>query len=156
MQICSYMTATLIAVFLTACRPAVDVSAERAALDRVDREWATVAGAGSDIDRIVSYWADDARVYPLGMPVVSGKTAIREFVAASLKVPGFSVTWTPEHVEISPDGMLGYSIGTNRFTAADAKGHVVATPGRYVTVWRKQSDGSWKCVVDIWNVGAAS
>lgn len=156
MRLCQFVIAVGSAVSIVGCRPAVDMSAEQSALERTDRDWAAVASAGTNVDSIVSYWADDARIYPVGMPLVSGKTAIREFVVASLKMPGFSITWTPEHVEISPDGKLGYTTGANRVTAPDSTGKVVPTLGRYVTVWRKTSEGKWKCVIDTWNAGPAT
>jgi ketosteroid isomerase-like protein len=28
--------------------------------------------------------------------------------------------------------------------------------GRSVTVWRKDSSGAWKCVIDIWNAAPAA
>jgi hypothetical protein len=60
----------------------------RARILRLDAEWSEVA-QGRDIDRIVSYWADDATVLPPGSPPVAGKPAIREFVAKSFQTPGF-------------------------------------------------------------------
>lgn len=134
------------------CRSGIDLDAERAALRQIDQEWAAAVGGG-DLERIVSYWTDDAKVYPPGMPVVEGKAAIREFVAGSLKIPGFALSWQPSEVVVSPDGRLGYTTGTNRTKAPDAEGNPVTTEGRYVTVWRKEPGGSWKCSIDIWNIG---
>lgn len=141
-------------VLVIGCQPRVDLSAERDALSQTDQKWAEVSAAGSDVERIVAYWSDDARIFPPGMPVVEGKAAIREFVTSSLKIPGFSVTWQVAQAVISPDGRLGYTTGTNRMVAPDSTGKLVTTQGRYVTVWRKESDGSWKCVIDFWNSGA--
>jgi ketosteroid isomerase-like protein len=87
------------------------------------------------------------------MPIVEGKAAMREFVAGSLNIPGFSVTWQAHEAGVSQDGRIGSTTGENQFTAPDPGGELLATSGRYVTVWRKEPDGSWKCVVDIWNTG---
>jgi ketosteroid isomerase-like protein len=140
-------------VCASACRPRPDAEAERAALLRTDRVWSVTAHAGTDVEGILAYWSDDARVYPPEMPVVDGKAAIRAFVTGSLRIPGFSVSWEPHEAVISPDGRFGYTTGVNSFTAPDARGKLVTTPGRYVTVWRKAPDGSWKCVIDFWNSG---
>ena len=136
---------------LISCQPSVDLDAERAALLQADQEWAAAATEGSDVDRIVSFWSDDAKVYPPGAPVVDGKQAIREFVATSMEVPGFSVGWEPVQVVVAPSGDLGYTICRNHFTVPDANGNLVTTHGRGITVWRKAADGTWKCVIDIWN-----
>lgn len=143
-----------LAFTLPACRAGVDVEAERERLRQTDQEWAAAAAAGQDVERIIAYWTDDAKVYPDGMPVVEGKAAIREFVAGSLAIPGFVVTWQPQEVVVSPDGRFGYTAGANQFTAPDPNGVAMTTHGRYLTVWRKEADGSWKCVTDIWNTGA--
>ena len=35
-------------------------------------------------------------------------------------------------------------------------GAPMTTEGRAVTIWRRESDGEWRCAVDIWNAGAAA
>jgi ketosteroid isomerase-like protein len=125
-------------------------SAARADLLRVDGEWSAAAGSG-DLERIVSYWADDAVVTPPHERPVAGKAAIRKFVADSLKVPGFSVRWQPAEAVVSSSGDLGYTTGSNVFTFPDAAGKAVTAPGRYVTVWKKDETGRWRCVIDFWN-----
>ena len=49
---------------------AFDPAAEEAKLLRRDAEWADLATAGKDVDKIVSYWSDDAVVMMPGQPVV--------------------------------------------------------------------------------------
>ena len=66
-----------------------DSVAEGQKLLRRDAEWADLATAGKDVDKIVSYWTDDAVVIFPGQPVIEGKQAIRAYVEASLKTPGF-------------------------------------------------------------------
>lgn len=127
------------------------VSDDRSVLRKTDEEWAALAKQGTDVDRIVSYWSDDARVYPPGAPVLEGRQAIRDFVGESLATPGFSVSWEPAEVFVQPGDSLGYTTGRNQFTFPDSTGKIVSTQGRYVTVWRRESNGAWKCVIDIWN-----
>ena len=109
-----------------------------------------------EIERILSYWTDDARIYPPGTPVISGKAALREYVEAALAIPGFHITWTTTEATLSPDGQLAYLLSTNAVTLPSATGELVTTPGRAVTVWRKEPDGEWRCAVDIWNAPAGS
>jgi ketosteroid isomerase-like protein len=82
---------------------------------------------------------------------VTGKAAIRKYVSESLKVPGFAITWKPSEAVVAASGDLGYTMGTNSITFPDAQGGLVSSNGRYVTVWRKEPDGRWRCVVDFWN-----
>jgi ketosteroid isomerase-like protein len=66
----------------------------RAALLKIDTEWAEAAGT-TDVERIVSFWTDDAMIYPPREIPMSGKTAIRKYVSESLKIPGFAIRWKP-------------------------------------------------------------
>jgi ketosteroid isomerase-like protein len=128
-----------------------DSQRERARLLERDAEWAALASSGRDVDLIISYWTDDARVYPPGMPPVVGRAALREYVAAALAIPGFRITWTTTEAMLSPDGRQACLLSTNRVTLPDAAGAPVTTEGRAVTVWRREADGEWRCAIDIWN-----
>ena len=128
-----------------------DAATEEASLLKRDAEWADAAAGGADIEKIVSYWTDDAVVIPPGRPVVEGKAAIRAFVAESLKIPGFKIHWVSEGVSFSPDGQVAYMRGMNETTVPAPDGKVMTLHGRAVTVWRREPDGQWRCAVDIWN-----
>ncbi len=123
------------------------------ALLQRDREWSDLASQGKDVERILSFWTDDAKVYPVGLPVIEGKQAIREFVTGSLSIPGFRISWEPGDAVVSPSGDMGYTTGRNHVTMPDANGALRTEDGRYVTVWRREPDGTWRCVIDIWNGG---
>jgi ketosteroid isomerase-like protein len=129
----------------------VDLEHERTQLLRRDAEWAELSSKGTDVDRIVSYWTDDARVYPPGVPLIHGQEALRGYVEGALAIPGFHITWTTSEATLSPDGTLGYLLSTNTVTFPNATGELVSSPGRALTVWRKERDGEWRCAVDIWN-----
>jgi len=137
-------------VVISACSRTPDLAAEQERLLARDREWATVAAAGQDVDRVASYWSDDALVMPPGQPIIEGKAAIREFVAASFKIPGFRIHWTSQRPAFSPDGQVAYMRAANEITVPGENGPLTIV-GRGVTVWRVDKDGQWRCVVDIWN-----
>jgi ketosteroid isomerase-like protein len=141
---------TMISV-VSCATPSFDPASESQKLLRRDAEWANLASAGKDVERIVSYWSDDAVVIPQGQPVVEGKAAIRAFVASSLQIPGFKIHWVSEGPTFSPDGKLAYMRGRNTMTVPGANGALVTLVGRGVTIWRLEPDGQWRCVVDIWN-----
>jgi ketosteroid isomerase-like protein len=138
-------------VLATACSSSgIDPAAERAALMQASRDWAASV-AGGNVDSMLSYWSDDAIVLPPDQPAVVGKEAIRGFVSGMLAIPGFSITWEPEQASISADGDVGYLIERNTATYTDSTGTRVTQHGKAVTVWRKNAEGQWKCVVDTWN-----
>jgi ketosteroid isomerase-like protein len=132
----------------------MDLPTERARLLGRDAEWAVVASEGRDIERILSYWTDNAVVFPPGLPAVVGKAALREYVLGSMQLPGFRITWTSTEVTFSPDGNLAYMFSRNAVSMDAPDGTPTTTEGRAVTIWRREADGEWRCAVDIWNADA--
>jgi ketosteroid isomerase-like protein len=128
-----------------------DPAEEEAKLLRRDAEWANLASAGKDIEKIVSYWSDDAALIFPGQPVLEGKAAIRAYVEASLKTPGFKIHWVSEKPVFSPDGKLAYMRGTDELTVPGPNGSTITLHLRGISVWRWDADGQWRCVVDISN-----
>lgn len=133
----------------------MDLISEKERLLRRDADWARLASEGRDIEGMLSYWTEDAIVIPPGLPAVVGKAALREYVASSMKIPGFGITWTATDVTFSPDGNFAYIMNTNEVRMNASDGTPTTTAGRAVTIWRRESDGEWRCVVDIWNAGPA-
>jgi ketosteroid isomerase-like protein len=129
----------------------MDLDRERQRLLERDAEWASLSSAGQDVERILSFWTDDALVCPPGMPTVSGKAALRDYVQGALAIPGFHITWTSSEARLSSDGLLAYVLSTNVVTMPGPTGQLVTTRGRAVTIWRRQGGGEWQCAVDIWN-----
>ena len=151
----SALALLLLVVSISSCQPPVDTAAAAAALRARDKAWAAVAAEGKDVDSVVSFWSANARVILQGAPVLTGTTAIKSMVASSFAAPGFHVSWVTDSVVVAASGDLGYTYGTNTVAMPDSTGRVTTEHGRYVTVWTKEADGQWRCVVDIYNVGPA-
>ncbi len=117
---------------------------------QLDAEWSSAAQA-RDFERVISFWADDAIVFPPGSPPVVGKAAIREFVEKSFQTPGFDISWKTTTVAVSRSGDIAYTTGTNRVSFRGPDGKQVTVEGKAVAVWRREKEGAWKCVIDIWN-----
>jgi ketosteroid isomerase-like protein len=132
-------------------QPPFDAASEGRKLLQRDAEWAQAASDGKDVETIVSYWSDDAEVIEPGQPVLQGRAAIRAYVADSLKVPGFKIHWVSENPVFSPDGKLAYMPGTDEMTVPGSNGALVTMHMRGISIWRRDPDGEWRCVVDIAN-----
>jgi ketosteroid isomerase-like protein len=128
-----------------------DSGSEGANLLRRDAEWADLAAAGKDVDKVVSYWSDDAVLIFPGQPVLEGKAAIRAYVAACFGTPGFKIHWVSQKPIFSPDGKFAYMRGSDEATVPVGNGSTVTLHSRGVSIWRLESDGQWRCVVDISN-----
>ncbi len=132
-------------------RRSFDVTAEQQKLLRRDAEWADAAAAGKDVEKIVSYWSDDALVIEPGQPVYEGKLAIRAYVAASLQIRGFKIHWVSEKPVFSPDGKMAYMRGVDEMTVPGPNGALMTLHMRGISIWRRDADDEWRCVVDIAN-----
>ena len=140
-------------VLSSACQPRVDVAAATLDLLRTDRAWSKLAAANGAVDSIVAYWSADARVILPGQPIVVGTAAIRQMIVDMQAIPGFQISWTPDSAIVAPSGDFGYTYGTNRITFPDSTGVPRTTEGRYITVWRREPNGPWRCTFDISNEG---
>lgn len=133
----------VVAVLLAGCTPSVDVEQERAALMSTDREWSQTT---TDPDRFASFYAADASFYVGGMPVVKGQPAIRALIGQLMSAPGFTLKVASTDTQVSAAGDIGYITGTYELSQAGG-----VEKGKSITVWRKQSDGAWRVVHDIFN-----
>lgn len=144
-----FLFIALILVVFTSCNQnEVDTKSEGEKLMQTSREWSQVASS-KNADSILSYWTDDAVVLNAGEPIMKGKDAIRQMVEGSFKTPGFQISWEPESAEVSKSGDLGYLLENTRMVIPDSAGTTSTVNFKAVTIWKKQSDGSWKCAVDV-------
>ena len=125
-------------------------AADEATLRKLDDEWSKAAGA-KDLEKTASFYTDDALVMPPNSPVLQGKDAARAMWKAMFAVPGFGGGWKATKVEVAKSGDLGWTTGPYEITETDANGKPMTDKGKYLAVWKKQADGSWKCVADMFN-----
>lgn len=140
-------------VLMTSCdnSPKFDAASETKKLLDRDAEWAAIATAGTDVEKTISYWSDDAVLIPPGQPKVEGKAAIREYVKGAFATPGFKIRWKSDKATFSADGKMAFMTSTNTTTLTGPDGAPMVIPGRGLTIWRVDTDGAWRCVMDIWN-----
>ena len=127
-----------------------DAQASARWLAQLDDDW-SAAAAARDVERVASYYADDAIAYPPNEPAAHGRAAAKAVWAAYLADPSFSISWKTTHSEVSPGGDLGFTAGTYEDSFRGPDGRMVHEVGKYLCVWRKQADGSWKAIHDMWN-----
>ncbi len=129
--------------------PADTRVADESAVRELDVKW-SAAAAAKDLEGTVSYYADDASLLPPNTAIQSGKTAIHTAWAGLLGSVD-SIAWQPTKIEVSKSSDLAYVIGVYQMASKDSQGKTVLDHGKYVEVWKKQTNGSWKTVTDIFN-----
>jgi len=136
-----------------AAQPKVDLAAEEAAIRAADAQW-LAAATTHDLEKILPFWSDDATILAPGSPAVVGKAAIRQYVAGAFATPGFSITWKTDRIEVAGSGDMAYSTGSDKISVNTPDGKTVTEENRSIAVWKKQADGSWKCVYDVMSPAA--
>jgi len=118
-------------------------------LIKVDKEFSVLSEERGMKYAFLEYAADSAVLLQRNIMPIVGKMAI----SASLEAfsdTGFTLTWEPQYADISKSGDLGYTYGL--FTSIITSNKSI-TRGKYVTIWKRQADGSWKYVLDGGNEG---
>jgi ketosteroid isomerase-like protein len=128
---------------------AADTKIEQALRD-LDAQWSKDAGS-KNVDKTVSYYSSDAIVMPPNAAAATTKEAIRSAWKEMLTSPGAAISWKATKVEVAKSADLAYVSGTYEETMTDASGKPVNDRGKYVEIFKKQADGTWKVVADIWN-----
>lgn len=123
-------------------------AADNAALRQADIAWAATMENGQ-MEEFFSIILEDASMLAPHAPTTTGKVAVRKMVEDMSAIPGFSLKWQP--VSAVTSGDMGYTLGTYEMSMSDSKGAPKVEHGKYATIWRKQTDGSWKVVVDMFN-----
>ena len=133
--------------------PAVDAGAIRLAVRAADSAFAAAA-ASRDLEASATSLASDGIMFPPDEPLVVGRGAIREYMRRSFAIPGFSVSWTTDTIVVARGGDLAYSFARSRYTfpsRSGVAGAIDTAYGKGMSVWRKDTDGRWRAVADIWN-----
>jgi uncharacterized protein (TIGR02246 family) len=113
-----------------------------------NRIWSAVAK--TDAAGALAEYADDAILLGPGAPMVQGKPAITKnltevFRTVSFKDVNGGIT------DITVSGDLGVETGTYSWTVVPSSGSPVPDKGKYIHVWARSSDGSWKVIRYIIN-----
>ena len=103
-----------------------------------------------DQEALLGHYADDAYFVAPGAPAANGSTEIRKAYAEGLADNYFSVNFASDKIDVADSGDLAYARGYFTESHQDPKSHQIVTEkGSYITVYRKQPDGSWKAVEDF-------
>lgn len=162
----SARVAGLCVIFLCGCRSADPKSsaeaaaptelteADRAAIRAADSSFAAAANAG-DVDAVAAVYAREASLLAPNLPPQRGQTAIRAFWGGFLNA--YTVKFEIASDTIEGRGDLAYNMGQYRFTAVPKvrSNPGVADEGKFLEVLKKQPDGSWKYVVDMYSSNLA-
>ena len=144
------------AAFVAACKPSgsTDHAADVAALRAVEiaEEQATI---DKNVEKLLSFYADDAVIQNANEPALVGKTQIRASLITGFADTSSSDKFVLTAVDVAQSGELGYTVGTNDYTHVDPHtGKATTDHGKWLTVRKKLADGAWKIVYDTYSSDA--
>lgn len=139
---------------LAACNPAgsADTGAAVAAVKAAEAGM-LAAFKARDAKKAASFYTADAEIMvPFAAPVRGSDS--EKSMGNDFKDPGFSIDFDNTRTEVSAGGDMAFTHGTFHVTYTNPATRKPDTlDGSYVTVFRKQADGSWKAVQDISSPG---
>jgi ketosteroid isomerase-like protein len=107
--------------------------------------------AAKNLDKTVAFFDEKGAILWPNAAIADGKEAISKLLTGYFALPGLKVSWHVDRADVARSGDLGYTSGAYEMTFNDPAGKTVSDKGKYVTVWKKQKDGSWKVLLDIGN-----
>ena len=118
------------------------------ALRAADAAWLKAYRA-KDLEKAAAFFDEQGCMLVPNSPTLTGKAAIAKFIAKSFKIRDYKITWHPTRADVARSGELGYTSGKYRMTFGNESGKTVSDNGKYLMVWKKQSDGAWKVLFDM-------
>ncbi len=115
-----------------------------AELLETDRAFAALSEQADPKQAFAAYLAPDAIMLPRSGEPVQG---FDQAVASFGETPGFRLLWQPQLAEVSTGGDMGWSWGLYQVLV---EGKQVSS-GKYVNIWVRQPDGTWKVRLDMGN-----
>jgi len=112
---------------------------------KTEQAFSKMAQDKSIREAFMTYIADDGLLFRPG--AVNGKKWMIEHPAPpSDKKP--VLVWQPGYAGMAASGDMGFTTGPWE-AKADVNDEKISAYGHFVTVWKKQPDGSWRFVVDL-------
>lgn len=138
----------LVPVLSLSCSSPVDVIKESQDLLDTDKEFAQMSLDKGAAAAFEYYMTEDAMVLPHKGHPINGRDGIVK--AFGDNPDAFTLEWIPEKAEASSSGDMGWTWGKYKQTIY-ADGDDIVSYGKYLNIWKKQNDGSWKLIVDMGN-----
>ncbi len=126
---------------------ALDRAQLQEAIEAVNAQFMEAVRAGA-ATAVAAFYTEDATLLPPEAEMVQGLPAVQEVWAAGFAEGGFTLNLST--VSVDGAGEFAYEIGTWSMPIGEGEGGAVEQ-GKYLVVWKRGADGSWKLHAEIWN-----
>lgn len=126
---------------------------EVAAIEQMIQAWCegTKQPGEAGAEAYASFFADDATLMPPNQERVTGRAAIRDWCSELTGADGWTIDWAADHVDVAASGEMACGFGHYALSFKDADGNPVEDRGKWLDVFRKEPDGSWRASTVAFN-----
>ena len=126
-----------------------DAEQIKSAIKADEKKWNEEFKA-KDQEALIGHYADSAYFIAPGVKAANGSTEIRKAYAEGLADKNFELSFASDKIDVGGSDDIAYARGRFNEKYTDPKtGKVMSDSGSYITVYKKQQDGSWKVVEDF-------
>ena len=136
---------------MAGCDPFIDIEQEKQRILQTDREFAALSAQAGAATAFRQYSRQDVLLLPPNTEPVYGRDSVSHGFVEFDKT--LILNWEPQAAEVTLSGDLGYSWGTS--TGIVRATRQQAFRGKYLTVWKKDTEGNWKMLADMGNQSPA-
>jgi ketosteroid isomerase-like protein len=142
----------LLPALLLSCGEEPDIEQVKNDLKRTDSLFAKMSETKGMHEAFLTYVDQEGVMLRVNNYPLKGKHQV-EAAFALRPDTSFTLTWEPMSVDVAKGGDMGYTYGVYTMSTRDESGEPVVVQGTYVSVWKKDSSGNWKWVLDSGNQG---
>ena len=129
-------------------QPVMDLAQVRLAIDAANVRFGE-AVRSADAAALASLYTEDARILPPNSEMIQGREGIEAYWAGGFQMGIKDIVLTA--VDVIGMGDMVCEIGKAVVAIQPEGMDAIEDIAKYLVVWKKDVDGTWKLHVDIWN-----
>lgn len=149
-HLCNTLLTLSAMAFLFSCAPKEETQSPddlKAEIAKAEQEFEAAAKNQGIVEAFYSFADENAVIKRGDDSLIFGNENIKAFYEKPVYKDA-EVSWSPDFIDVSEDGTMGYTYGKYVWAIKDSTGLTTEYKGVFHTVWKKQADGSWKYVWD--------
>lgn len=149
MKINKVIKISLIGILFLTCQNKINVEEEKTKLLETDREFSETSVRLGAAEAFRRFLDEDAMQLPAGQKPIRGVENIYQAMNSSGN--GYTLSWEPQEGNVAASGELGYTWSIYKIIGINPDDSRITRHGKYLNVWKKQLDESWKVLIDMGN-----
>ena len=105
-----------------------------------------------DLQTVLSGMTEDVVYMPPGQPAILGKKNLEDYLRPIYEQAKAEISMTSEEIEVT--GEWAFELGTIGGQLRLGDGPAISMNGKYLYIYKREHDGSWKIARDIYNDNA--